>query len=188
MKNTFSGYTMKWKDKLIDLLGEQLSNDDEWRDNIVKIVEDNSIGVHLAIFTEPYLSLVCTGEKSIESRFSQSKITPYDRVNKGDVVLIKESGGYVKAVFVAGDVRFYTFLNKKRLIEIEETYGRSICTHYDSNFWESRADANFATLIEITELRILKPFLIDKNDRTAWSTLKLGYANTLFNEESLASE
>lgn len=179
---------MKWKDKLIDLLSEQLSNDEDWRHIIVKIVEDSSIGVHLAIFSEPYLSLVCTGEKTIESRFSQTKITPYDRVNKGDVILVKESGGYVKAVFVAGNIKFYTFLNEKRLGEIEQTYGRSICTHYDPNFWESRLDANFATLIEITELRILKPFLIDKNDRTGWSTLKLGYANTLFNEGSFASE
>lgn len=175
---------MRWKDKLIDHLTEQLSNDDEWIDIVVKIVEDNSIGVHLAIFVEPYLSLVCKGEKTIESRFSQTKVTPYDRVNKGDVVLVKESGGYVKAVFVVGEVKFYTFLNDKRFSEIEDAYGRSICTHYDSKFWESRVDANFATLIEIKELRTLKPFQIEKNDRTGWSTLKLGYANTLFNEQS----
>jgi ASC-1-like (ASCH) protein len=128
---------MKWKDKSIDLLSEQLLEDEDWRDIIVKIVEDSSIGVHLAIFTEPYLSLICTGEKTTESRFSQTKITPYDRVNNGDVILVKESGGYVKAVFVAGNIKFYTFLNEKRLGEIEQTYGPAICTNYDPNFWES---------------------------------------------------
>jgi ASC-1-like (ASCH) protein len=175
---------MKWKDKLIDNLKEQLVDDIKWRDIIDKIVETQSIGVHLAIFTEPFLSLVCSGEKSIESRFSQAKIAPFDRVNSGDVVLVKESGGYVKALFIVGAVKFYTFLNSQRFIEIEKTYGKLICSHYDLNFWESRLDANFATLMEIKDIRVIKPFPIGKNDRTGWVTLKLGYSNTLFNAQS----
>lgn len=172
---------MKWKDKLINYLTKQLYDDYEWRTIVDKIEKEQSIGIHLAVFTEPFLTLVCKGEKSIESRFSQNKITPFEKVSKGDIVLIKESGGYVKAVFIVGEVRFYTYLNENRLREIEDSYGKFICSKYDSTFWESRAKANFATLIEIKTLRQLEPFHIEKNDRTGWSTLKLGYGNTLFN-------
>ena len=180
MSSISSGYTMKWKDKLINYLIEQLSNDKEWQEVVNRIKTERSIGVHLAVFTEPFLSLICNGEKSIESRFSQSKITPFDKVSRGDVVLVKESGGYVKAVFLVGEVRYYTYLNDTRLKEIENEYGKYICSKYDTAFWESRAKANFATLIEIKALRNLNPFYIDKNDRTGWSTIKLGYGNTLF--------
>jgi ASC-1-like (ASCH) protein len=171
---------MKWKDKLIDDVTEQLSIDLEWKWIVDKIGKGEEIGIHLAVFTEPFLTLVCNGEKKIESRFSQSKIAPFEKISKGDIVLMKESGGCVKAVFVVGEVKFYTYLNESRLKEIQANYGKFICSQYDSEFWESRAKANFATLIEIKQFKKLKPFYTKKSDRMAWSTLRLGYGNTLF--------
>jgi len=171
---------MKWKDKLIDHLSDQLLCDPYWKEVIKKIQEPHSIGLHLAIFTEPYLSLLCEGKKTIESRFSQSKVPPFEKVSEGDMVLVKESGGYVKGLFIAGEVKFYTYLNESRLREIEDNYGKWICTHYDSNFWDLRSRANFATLIEVKQFRQLSPFNIAKNDHLGWVTLKLGLANTLF--------
>jgi ASC-1-like (ASCH) protein len=171
---------MKWKDKLIDHLSDQLLCDPYWKEIIERIENQQSVGLHLAIFTEPYLTLLCEGKKTIESRFSQSKVTPFDRVSEGDVILVKESGGYVKGLFIAGEVKFYTYLNENRLKEIEDNYGQWICSHYDTNFWDMRAKANFATLIEVKQFRQLSPFNIDKNDQLGWVTLKLGLANTLF--------
>jgi len=171
---------MKWKDKLIEFLVTQLTNDIEWGNLVDKISKDNSIGLHLAVFTEPFLTLVIKGEKSIESRFSKSRISPFGKVSKGDVVVVKESGGYVTAVFVVGDVKYYTFLNPERIAEIESNYGQFIGTRHDNHFWETRSSAHFATIMEIRSLRRLNPFQIGKNDRTGWSTIKLGYGSTLF--------
>jgi len=172
---------MKWKDKLINHLTEQLSSDPQWKEVMEKIEKQQAIGLHLAVFTEPYLTLLFEGKKKIESRFSQSKVTPFDKVSAGDMILVKESGGFVKGLFIAGEVRFYTFLNDTRLKEIEKNYGQLICAQYDSNFWDMRAKANFATLIEVKQFRKLTPFNIDKSDQMGWVTLRLGLSNTLFN-------
>jgi ASC-1-like (ASCH) protein len=106
---------MKWKGKLINNIIEQLKDDSQWGNTIEKMLLDTSVGIHLAIFNEPFLSLVYSKEKKIESRFSMNKISPFEKVRKGDVIILKESGGLVNGVFVAGEVKFYQGLNKKFL-------------------------------------------------------------------------
>lgn len=170
---------MKWKDKLISYLTDHLPDNGVWK-GVFNNVLDQKIGLHVAVFTEPFLTLALTGKKKIESRFSQSKIAPFDKINPGDIVLVKESGGLVKGAFIVGKVRFYTFLNEARLYQIEQDYGEAICSGVDPLFWETRSKANVATLVEIKSVVKLTPFNIGKNDRTGWSILKLGYGNTLF--------
>lgn len=51
--------------------------------------------IHLGVFTEPYLSLMLNGVKTIESRFSKNKILPYNQISKNDIVIIKKSGGQI---------------------------------------------------------------------------------------------
>ncbi|HMG15486.1 MAG TPA: hypothetical protein VK590_08575, partial [Saprospiraceae bacterium] len=119
-------------------------------------------------------------EKKIESRFSINKISPFEKVRKGDVVLLKESGSFVTGVFVAGEVKFYHNVNVKILSEIENKYGTDICSHYDSHFWENRAKANYISLIEVKKVKRLVPFKSEKSDRTGWSILREGIAENLF--------
>lgn len=38
--------------------------------------------IHMALMVEPYLSYILSGEKTIESRFSMKKISPWHRVQK----------------------------------------------------------------------------------------------------------
>src|ERR1035438_10228161 len=114
---------MKWKGKLINYFINELCNDSKWSNTVENVLTDPNVGIHLAIFTEPYLSLILKGEKKIESRFSINKISPFKKVAKGDVILLKESGGFVNGVFVAGDVIFYSNIDKIILKEIEMNYG-----------------------------------------------------------------
>lgn len=48
---------------------------------------------HLAILREPYMSLVASGAKSIESRWGKVKCAPHDGVLRGEVVVFKRAGG-----------------------------------------------------------------------------------------------
>src|SRR5688572_1110592 len=54
--------------------------------------------VHLAVVREPYLSLIITGKKTIESRFSRHDRPPYGCVMRGDVLLLKEPAGPIVAI------------------------------------------------------------------------------------------
>ena len=42
------------------------------------------VQLHLAILTEPYISKIFSGVKTLESRFSRNKTVPYNRVRPGD--------------------------------------------------------------------------------------------------------
>lgn len=174
---------MKWKGKLINYLIEQLKDDSQWGNTIEKMLVDTSVGIHLAIFNEPFLSLVYSKEKKIESRFSMNKISPFDKVRKGDVIILKESGGLVTGVFVAGEVKFYHGLNKEILEQIELTYGKEICSEYDKNFWKNRTKAKYATLIEVKKVKKIPPFKSEKNDRSGWSILRAGISDNLFTQQ-----
>jgi hypothetical protein len=174
---------MRWKGKLINNVIEQLKNDGQWGSTIEKMLIDSSIGIHLAIFNEPFLSLIYKREKKVESRFSINRISPFERVRKGDIVILKESGGLVTGVFLAGDVKYYYVSDKKKLTEIEEKYSEAICASYDKTFWKKRVKAKYASLIEVSKVKKIADFKADKSDRTAWVVLREGISDDLFKRE-----
>ncbi len=175
---------MKWKGKLIDYIIEQLKDDSKWGNTMEKVLIDSSVGIHLAVFNEPFLSLVFNGKKKIESRFSMNNISPHEKIKKGDVVILKVSGGLVKGIFIAGEVKFFNKLNKSVIKKIQTEYGELICSSYDKDFWINRDRANYASLIEVKKIKKLPPFKIEKKDRNGWSVLREGLSNSsLFSEK-----
>lgn len=172
---------MKWKGKLIEYLIKELSNNENWQSIVDKLLQNSPIGIHLAIFNEPFLSLLLKGEKKIESRFSINRVPPFMKVAKGDVVLIKEAGGPIIGLFVAGDVTYFQNLKPAILNDMESRYGSLICTSYDPNFWENRKAAKYATLISVDMIKELHPFKDGKSDKTGWSVVRTGISNSLFN-------
>jgi hypothetical protein len=65
------------------------------------------IGIHLAIFAEPFLSLVLSGRKTIEARFSRNRIAPYGEIGYGDIILMKQVAGPICGVALARQTWFY---------------------------------------------------------------------------------
>lgn len=173
---------MKWKGKLINYIIEQLKDDLKWGNTIEKVMLDPTVRIHLAVFNEPFLSLVFDGKKKIESRFSMNKISPYKKIKKGDLVILKESGGFVTGIFVAGNVKFFHKLNETLLKQIETEYGELICSAYDKDFWETRDKKKYASLIEVKKIKKLPPFKSEKKDRSGWSVLREEHSDILFTE------
>ncbi len=128
---------------------------------------------HLGIFTQPLLDLILMGRKTIDSRFSKIRCAPYLKVNTGDLVYLKESGGYVKGQFTASKVETYTDLTPELLHDICRSYHRQIFvnTHYQ-DFWEKWTVSKYATLIHIENvIAYQNPFSIQKKDARAWVVL-----------------
>lgn len=164
---------MKWKDKAFKEIINGIGEDKEWNGVIEKLKSNrNDFGVHVAIFSEPYLALLLDGKKKIESRFSINKISPYGKIFAGDIVLVKKGGGPVVAIFIAGEIKFFSGLNVNKLKTIETEYSNLICSDVDPLFWKNRENSKFATLIEVRLVKEITPFLINKSDRTAWSIVQ----------------
>lgn len=131
--------------------------------------------VHLAIFTQPYLDLILLSRKTIESRFSKHKIAPYLKVNTGDLVLMKESGGLILGEFTVGEVNYYNNIQQPETIKQIKSFSNKIFSDVDPNFWESRNQAQYATLIEVVSPvkydKALKRTQKKSGDRRSWIVL-----------------
>lgn len=125
--------------------------------------------IHLAVFSEPYLSYVLSGQKTVETRFSSKRCAPYERVSCGDVILLKQVGGPVIGICEVRAVCFYV-LRDDTWSEIKE-FAREICAE-EPSFWEERRDACFASLIHIVNVTSISPFRIHKRDRRGWVVIQ----------------
>jgi len=129
----------------------------------------SSVGIHVAIFAEPYLSLIVSGRKTVESRFSRNRCAPYGEIGNGDIILIKEVAGPICGVALAKRTWYYD-LATEPIARIKERFGAGICA--DDEFWSSRAGALFATLIELDATTSIAPIRFDKRDRRGWVSLR----------------
>lgn len=152
-----------------EILG-YLRGDDFWLTHLSSAAESGGgMGIHVAIFAEPFLSLVLSRRKTIESRFSRYRCAPYGEVFEGDIILIKEVAGPICGVALAG--RVWSFdLEREPITRIKERFARDICG--DDAFWASLEDARYATIIELASTVPVAPTRCDKRDRRGWVSLR----------------
>jgi hypothetical protein len=127
------------------------------------------VGIHLAVFAEPFLTMVFSGAKTIDSRFSRHRCAPYGEIGNGDIILLKKAGGPICGVALAGRTWFYHLVTEP-LEGIRHRFGPQICA--DEEFWKSRADAKYATLIQLGVPASTAPVGCSKRDRRGWVSLR----------------
>jgi ASC-1-like (ASCH) protein len=168
-----------WRENVIDALSDAVKNDSYWSAYLNSLLtkESSKFSVHLGVFIEPFLRYILDGKKTIETRFSIVRCAPYKRVESGDVVLLKKSGGDVIGICQIRSVRFYR-LEKDSWDEIK-TFARDICAE-DPEFWEQRKKSTFATLMRINNVKTIDPITIKKRDRRGWVILQEASKDLLF--------
>lgn len=159
-----------WTTEVIRNLRLHFSNNEAWSKRIDGISgRPSGLGLHLAVFVEPYLQYVLDGKKTVESRFGIHRRPPFGHVREGDILLLKKSGGPVTGVCLVGQVWFYE-LDPKSWRKIKQEFAVSLCAQ-DPEFWHQRKAASFATLMLIKEVHTVAPFDIPKKDRRGWVML-----------------
>jgi hypothetical protein len=93
-------------------------------DRIDATISSNRLA-HLDIMTEPFLSLLLTGEKTVESRLSHRCFASYQRVSPGDLVLVAAPGPLVRGCFTVGDVYYFDLAQHSAAL-IERRFGARI--------------------------------------------------------------
>jgi hypothetical protein len=126
--------------------------------------------LHLAIFTPGFIQKIFTGQKTIDARFSKIQCMPFGSIEKGDLVLMKKSGGRIMGYFVAGKVQFYKDLTKNKLVSITEQYKDELALTQD--FLRSRMNSKYVTLIKITKpTKFRLPVSVKKKNMSGWVCL-----------------
>lgn len=129
-------------------------------------------GYHIAIFTEPFLSHLLAGRKTIESRFSDRQIAPYKRVYRGDVIAVKKSSGPVLAHFIAGSTTWEDMCHPLAvgIPEVIHSMAPQLCA--DQTFLETALKKRYVTLITVTALTIYtEPIKIGRRGMAGWLCL-----------------
>lgn len=164
----------------LSTIARQLRRDPEWSEQAELLVDKKvtNRSIHLAVFVAPFLEHILSGKKTVESRFSTVRFPPYGRVSRGDLVLLKESGGPVVGICEVGAAWFYR-LNGESWKTIRREFAAALCAE-DPEFWESREQAEFATLMYVSRAKRLQPVEWPKRDRRGWVVVRGGELGPLF--------
>jgi hypothetical protein len=120
----------------------------------------------VAVFQEPFLSLIFEGRKRVESRFSQNQVVPFGEVGINDIIALKTVGGPIVGVCLVDQTWCYR-LTPRIWTQIRDQFASLICAEAEG-FWLSRREARFATLMSIDQVQSIAPIEYPKSDRRGW--------------------
>jgi hypothetical protein len=154
-----------WQCDLLRELPAHVRRDAYWTRRL-QMVKGHEISLHLAILVEPFLQYILDGKKTIESRFSKRPIPPFGSVRRGDAIVLKRSSGPIIAICEVGNAWEYT-LNPTIVSELRNRFAQALCA-MDPDFWESRSQARFLTLMQIHRVKEIDSLAVQKIDRRGW--------------------
>lgn len=126
--------------------------------------------IHIAILQNPFFDMILNGTKTIESRWSMHKIAPYQKVKKGDTILLKETGKLVTAKAIAKEVKFFE-LTPEKVEEIRLQYGKQIGTDKFKD-WKSTLNKKYCTLIWLDKVEKIQPLKVPRSNGAGWILIK----------------
>lgn len=112
---------------------------------------------HIAILDsrKPWLEMILSGKKTIESRWYKTRRAPWKRISKGDTVWFKKSGKPVSAKVKVQKALFF---------KLEETPSGEILKKYGNQIGMKAApeEKKYCILIFLKDAKKVEPFNIDK--------------------------
>ena len=131
---------------------------------------------HVAIMNKSWklIPKILSGEKSIESRWYQTRRTPWNKIASGDIVFFKNSGEPVTVKAAVSEVLQFEFSNDEEICRVLKKYGKKIClTETDFNKWGKVP--RYCVLMRLENPESIKPFEVNKEGfgtGAAWLTMQ----------------
>lgn len=125
---------------------------------------------HIAIMRQPFLNMVLSGEKTIESRWSMHKVAPYNKVATGDIILFKETGKDITVKAIVRSVKYFE-LTPQLVDDIRVKYGKKIGTDKFED-WKTTLTKKYCTLIWLDKVEQISPIKAEKSHGAGWIVCK----------------
>jgi ASC-1-like (ASCH) protein len=106
---------------------------------------------HVAILLRPYLRLILSGRKTVESRLTRTARPPFKRIAPDDVIYFKVSGGPFLAMATAARVEFHEALTPAKIDALYTRLNHAICG--TPEHWQAKRQARYATFIWLRDVR-----------------------------------
>ncbi len=133
---------------------------------------------HVAIMKKSWnlLPKLVSGEKKIESRWYSTRHLPWGRIKNGDRVFFKNSGEPVMVEATVEKVLEFKNLNQNKVKLLLSDYGKDdgIEQIDVATYFELFKDKKYCVLIFVNDVKMVKPFGINKNGygaMSAWITV-----------------
>ena len=121
---------------------------------------------HIAILAKKrkLLDKIISGEKTIESRWYKSKVSPWNKIKEGEIVYFKESGDPVSVKAEVEKVLFFENLDLEKVKDIVNKYDDQIALskNRDDEFWKYFDNRKYCILIFLKNIQEIDPFNINK--------------------------
>ena len=162
----------EWERNVVDEVAKRLAEVPYWGEKLAPWRAGKAVPFawHLAVFVEPFLTYVLDGTKKVESRFSVNDAAPYRKVERGDVILIKSSGGPIVGIAEAANATSYQ-IDAVGLNDIRARFGDALCIEGE-DFWHAKRAACYATLVQLSRVSSTDHIECEKRDKRGWVTLR----------------
>ncbi len=121
---------------------------------------------HIAIMKKSwgFIEKILIGEKVIESRWYVSKVAPWGKVQKGDIVFFKNSGELIIVKAEVKKVFQFVDLDPNKVREILVEFGKDIGIESENldAFFELVKNKKYCILIFLKNPQKIEPFQINK--------------------------
>jgi ASC-1-like (ASCH) protein len=129
---------------------------------------------HVAILHSEYVDAILSGEKTIESRLSVVRGAPFGKVEPGDVIHFKRSGGGFGAAAHVSGVMSFEDLRPADVRMLAKRYGAQVAA--PESYWTERLESRFATFIMLSGVKasvaVPAGFAPTPGARSAWYVLE----------------
>ncbi|MCG9128815.1 ASCH domain-containing protein [Candidatus Poribacteria bacterium] len=139
---------------------------------------------HLAILIQPWLDLILDGHKTIETRISKVKVPPYESIDVGDHVIMKERGGPIKGAFEVDEIETYYSDSQLDSMVFDEICNKvsldifgleGIEIAYRQSILNKWCNSKYATFLHVKNVQHIETdLLLKKKNRKAWIILGEG--------------
>lgn len=132
---------------------------------------------HLAVYNskvygDDYIALMLSGIKTIDSKFSYRRTTPYQRLAEGDVIYLKESSGPVRGRVTVKSVIHHELSGPEEVMEFLAPYYKQLGIKDEAHLnqvWDRNKGKHYVCQWRIVGPEALNtPVRIFKNDMRSW--------------------
>jgi ASC-1-like (ASCH) protein len=126
---------------------------------------------HLVLLRPPYLDLILSGAKTVESRLSRRRHPAATRCHAGDVLYLKRVGGDVEGRARVTAVDVYDGLDAAALRALAEQWaGRVAATEPEDWYQRMKADARHALFITLSGVEPFRIPALAFDRRLPWAS------------------
>jgi len=127
------------------------------------------MSIHVAILKKPYISLILSGQKTVESRLTKTAVPPLNVIKPGERIFIKASGGPFMATAVAGLIEQYKDLKPSDIHRLSRQYKKAVCG--SDEYAELKKHSRFAVYIHLDQVEPLEIGPVYTKSMRAWHVL-----------------